>query len=168
MSRSGKAALALALISCVGLVAYWSHGCDATRLFLDLAAPLFLAACVLACFPIFRAENRRRPIGWRPLVLLAFILVLPVASFFVSVPISSALFRWRFPSYTALVHRIETDAIPVSTNVVRIPREQAAARLCEAVLAQKTSNTLVVQFDTDVQGFPAHSVGYHWHPIKTY
>jgi hypothetical protein len=160
MSRSGKAALGMASISCVGLVAYWSHACDATRLFLELSVPVFLAACILACFPIFRAEDERRRIGWRGFVPLVFVLALPVASIFMSWPISAALFRWRFPSYEALVHRIETNAIPVSTNVVHIPPEQATARLCEAVWAQKTSNILVVEFDTDIRGFPAHSAGY--------
>jgi hypothetical protein len=160
MSRSGKVALAMASISSVGLVAYWSHGCNATRLFLDLSGPMFLAACVVACFPIFHAESQGRRIGWRGFVPLAFVLLLPVVSFFMALPISAALFRWRFPSYEALVHRIEIDAIPVSTNVVQIPPEQARARLCEAVLAQKTSNILVVEFDTDIRGFPAHSAGY--------
>jgi len=160
MSTVAKVVIPVVSIWCVALVAYNAHASDATRLLLEIASPFFLAAAFLAIVPIIRAENGRRRIPLRAFVPLASVVLLPVASFFTIGPIHNALFEWSFPTYEALIHRIETNGIVVSTNAVQIPWEQAAARLCENVRAERTSNILVVEFDTDAQGFPAHSVGY--------
>ena len=104
--------------------------------------------------------NQWPRLRWRAFIPLVLIFFAPIVSFYVMGPIHDALFKWSFPTYEALVRRIETNGIVVSTNAMRIPPEQADVRLCDNVMAQKTSNILVVEFDTDVRGFPAHSTGY--------
>jgi hypothetical protein len=161
MSRTGKYAVALAVLPIVGLSAYYTHGCNETRLFLEISPLFFLAAVFIALVPVFRAEGARQRIGWRlffpPLIV---IIVIPVIAFPVALDVGKAFADWRFPKCKALVRRIESNAILVSTNITRIPTEQAHVPLCEGLLAQRISDILVVEFDTDMRGFPAYEAGY--------
>jgi len=161
MWRSGKYAVAFAVLPIVGLSAYYTHGCDETRLFLEISPLFFLAAVFVALMPVFRAEGAQQRIGWRQLLPpLIVVVIIPLIAFPVSLRIGKAFADWRFPKCKALVNRIESNAILISTNVTRIPTEQAHVPLCEGLLAQRISDVLVVEFDTDMRGFPAYETGY--------
>jgi hypothetical protein len=153
-------AVLLAALSCAAIGAYWLHGSNATHLLLIPASLLFPVACILAIIPIFRAENDSRRLSRVDLAPLVSIILLTVCSFALLNPLHKALFQWSFPTYEAVVHRIETNDIAVGTNVLCVPTSQASARLCSQILAQRTPHALIVEFDTDLRGFPARYAGY--------
>jgi hypothetical protein len=159
MPHQGKIAIGLLSINGVAIAAYMAHGTDLTSNLCGLSCPLLFIAFIMAVVSAIRPDEIPRPNYWQRFLPVASVFLLPFVSSFVGIWIHDALFDWSFPTYVALVHRIETNEFVVTTNRTRIPPEVAKTRLCDWVTTQIISNVLVVEFDTDVRGFPARSTG---------
>jgi hypothetical protein len=157
MSRLSKFVIGIAVIWCVGAVAFFTRQ---TPLLQFLSFPFFLCfvgggGASLVCIV---SEWRQR--RWRSLIPLAACVI---AFFLSGILVRTArhfVFVWALPSYEAVVHQMESGSILVSTNFDNIPQAESEARLVYRVFAQREADgVLMVEFDTE-SGFPVKHSGY--------
>ena len=157
MSRLGKSVIVIAVIWCVGSVAFFTRRTPLLQL---LSVPLFLCfvSGIVASFVCIVSEWRQR--RWRSMIPLSACVV---AFFLSGMLVRTArhfVFVWALPSYEAVVHQMESGSILVSTKFDNIPRAESEARLVYRVFAQRDTNgVLMVEFDTE-SGFPVKHSGY--------
>ena len=158
MSWEGKLAVTISIFWCFTITGLAAHR---TNLFL-LALPvtfLFLIGGFFSLLCILVEWEARR---WRSLLPLATC----VAAIFVSGLLTKAarrvVFAWTFPSYEKVVARMESGAIPVSTNMERIPVAEKEARLVYEVSAGKDTNGILKVFFMTEGSFPAKHSGYYY------
>jgi len=157
MSRAGKFVV---LASVVWLAAAETIAAHRTTglVFLGLLISLcFLAVTVLGLVRAFTEWRQRR---WRAVLPLAACVF--AVSIFMPLGrlITHAVFDWSFPSYEAVVRRVESGSIPSSTEVSDITQAARGARLAYRVLAQKGTNGVVMVMFFTESGFPALHSGY--------
>ena len=160
MSRLGKFVVAISAIWFVVATTYFSHRGGIIGLLQLAMLPLFpclLAAIVASFVCVFkdwRAQN------WRSLLPIAICASSILFSGLLVHTIRQAIQNWSLPIYEAVVNKIETGTIVVSTNWSLVPEAKSEARLAYAVLAKKEANGLmVVEFLTE-GGFPVKHSGY--------
>jgi hypothetical protein len=156
MSRLGKFVVTVAVIWCVGYVAFFTRRTPLLQVLTLPLVLLFFAATVASLVCGFAEWRERR---WRSLVPLAACVV----AFFLSgmlVRITRHLvFVWALPSYETVVQQMESGSIPLSVGFTNVPQAEAEARLAYQVFAEKSSNgVLMVEFDTE-SGFPSKHSG---------
>ena len=157
MSRLGKFVIFVAVIWFVGSTVFFSHRTTLLQLLTLPLAPCFLVAMVISIVCIFSEWRQRR---WRSLVPFASCVLAIVISGAVSHRIRQAIFIHSLPGYEAVVRRMESGNILVTTNLSRISQELPLANWAYAVLAQKDTNgVLMVEFLTE-RGFPVMHSGY--------
>jgi hypothetical protein len=75
--------------------------------------------------------------------------------------IRNELFKWRFPRYEALVQKIESGAIPISTEGQIIPATNYDSSLAYVVWARRDTNgVLNVEFGYGHAGPPPYHQDY--------
>jgi hypothetical protein len=104
---------------------------------------LFFCICILSLAMLFRNWKSSR--FWAIAPLAACLLMLPIEGF-VARFARNEIFNWRFPRYEALVQKIESGAIPVSTESQIILTSNYDSSLAEQVSASRQTNGVLTVF----------------------
>ncbi len=158
MSSMGKGAVVMATIWCLGTTALAARRTNLFILVLPLALVLASAAIVSLLCILIEWEGRR----WRALLPLTTCIV---AVFGCGILIQGArrlVFAWTFPSYERVVARMESGAIPVSTNLQQIPAAETEARWVFDVRAEKDDKGVVKAWFFTEMSFPVKHSGYFY------
>jgi|ERR1700677_2171952 len=158
MSLKGKLVIVISLVWFAVSTVYFSHRHSIILQLLSMMlAFFFFAAFIIGLVCIFTEWRQRRWFALVPFVICIVSVVLPIEI----VPrIREIIFQHCLPSYQAVIQRMQSGAIPVSTNLDDMPQAVPQARLADKVWACKDSDgTLSVIFWTE-SGFPAQHSGY--------
>src|SRR3954463_16013385 len=126
MSRLGKFVVSVAVIWCVGYVAFFTRR---TPLWQILTLPLvllFFAAIIASVVCVFAEWRQRR---WRSLVPLAACVMASFLSGMLVRVTRHLVFVWALPRFQTVVHQMEACSIPVSVCFDEAPQAEAEARL---------------------------------------
>ncbi len=158
MSPSGKSIVTISLVWFVIFTIYGCHRNSTILQLLDMGISLlFLGAFVLGFICIFSEWKQRR---WLSLLPFTVCVLSVVVSIEITERVRAIIFIHCLPSYQAVAQEMESGAIPVSTNLSRVPQAVPMAKLAYVVMAQKADNgVLVVEFVTE-GGFPVKHSGY--------
>jgi hypothetical protein len=159
MSRSFKIIFTIIYAACfLELVAFGVRPTDINGLLLLPCGFLFLSVCIWSLIVVF--TNWKTSRFWAAAPLIACLLMLPTERFVASF-VRDELFKWRFPRYEALVQKIESGAIPISTEDQMIPATNYDSSLAYGVWAQRdTNDVLIVQFWYGRAGPPPYHEDY--------
>lgn len=120
--------------------------------------PLFFSLCIWSFIAIFTKWKACR--FWAATPFVACLLMLPTGGVIAGF-VRDELFKWRFPRYEALVQKIESGAIPISTEGQVISSTNYDSSLAYGVWAQReTNNVLIVQFGYGHAGPPPYHQDY--------
>jgi hypothetical protein len=153
----GTGVIGFSVFWCVAEIAYAAHRSPSMQL---PAFLLFPTICVAAVFAVVRAVDQWRYARCRALVLL-LCCPMAVAVWWYTTPVARrAVVAWSFPSYEAIVRRMEAGTLPVPNSLAEVPEAQAVSRMTHAVRARRAAGgPLVVEFHTE-GGFPVLHSGY--------
>jgi MFS family permease len=162
MSRLGKFVVAISAVWFVVATTYFSHRGGIFGILQLALLPLFpclLAAIAIGFVCIFKDWRTK---NWRSLIPIAICISSIVLSGILVQIIRRVIQNYSLPIYEAVVKKMETREIFVSTNLSLIPEAKSEARFAYAVLAKRETNgVLEAEFLTEV-GFPVKHSGYFY------
>jgi hypothetical protein len=119
---------------------------------------LFFCICIFSLVTVFTKWRASR--FWALASLAACLLLLPTSGF-VGRLIRDELFKQRFSLYEALVQKIESGNIPISSEGQVVSTTNYDSSLAERVVAERETNgVLIVVFNYGGAGPPPYHVDY--------
>ncbi|HEY1788382.1 MAG TPA: hypothetical protein VGJ73_09520 [Verrucomicrobiae bacterium] len=158
MSRFGKFVAVASVMWFPVYTVYAVHRRSGVMQLFSMAITLlFFTALVISIVCIFSEWRQRRWLSFLPFAVC--VLTIVISSVIVRA-IREAIFVRSLPGYEAVVKKMESGTILVSTNLSTVPQAVPLAPLAYAVLAQKdATGALTVEFLTE-GGFPLKHSGY--------
>ena len=159
MPRRSKIIFTVIYAACfLGFFAFGVRPTGINGLLLLLCSFLFLSICIWSLITVFTKWKTSR--FWAAAPLVACLFMLPIEGL-IGRFVRDELFKWRFPRYEALVQKIESGAIPISTEGQMIPATNYDSNLAYGVWAQRdTNNVLIVEFWYGRAGPPPYHQDY--------
>lgn len=157
LTKLDKVGLAICSAWLIFATADAAHHSADLQLLAMLLLLCLLGAILTSAVLIVARWRSHGPRALLPLIVCLCVLFAPVE---LARPIRAGIRAWAFPSYEALVARMQSGQINVPASLTRLSGVESQARLAYSVLASRDSNSVLIVEILTEGGFPVKHSGY--------